>query len=563
MKRISRRNFIKNSALAGMGTIVSTSALLSAPTLLIEKRIQKSTQQGELIFKPYFVQDGRGPNIYDLSWATDKNWDTFYSDIHLDNNTGVVISDTKGTDKFGINVRWNVEGFGWTNITADNNGEFYSLPPEGKSVDLNLNYELCGSRVIRNRNRLKDFTNTGWNASAEVMMLADLSEQFYEDAKKNSSNSEKCAFLSQKGLLYALWASEKMELEKANNDILRIGKRDDFYIGCDARAFYQMYQDRFLGMFSELFNYANITFVAEGDGMMSDYQTKPGQINPETRELLINKLNERNIKCQERLLFWFHDCCIPDWLRNMKYDDLMKYAEKLTKETMRKFGDKLYAMEVVNELHDWANELQLNHEQITELVRLINDVVKAEAPEVKRTINNCCPFAEYVQLHSYSKKPAKYPQRTPYQFSKDIIEAGIDFDILEQQMYYPYRDLQDSILMIEKLAALGKPMQISEIGCPGGPTNRSVKLDTVKIPNEPYLWHQPWDEHIQANWLEDIYTLIFSKPYIHAGNWFDFVDPYSYMENGGLLRSPEGEKKEAYIRFEQLKNRFENLPVKS
>lgn len=563
MKKISRRKFIRNSALAGMGSLAASSILLSAPSLLLEKRVSKSTQQGELIFRPYFVQDSRGPNLYDLSWATDKDWDTFFSDIHIDKNTGVIISDTRGTEKFGINVRWNVEGFGWTNITADNNGEFYTLPPEGKTVDLNLNYELCGSRVVRNRGRLKNLSSSGWSPDPEIKMLVDLSEQFYEDAKKKSSDQEKCAKLAQSGLLYALWASEKMELGKASFDILQAGRRNDFYIGCDARSFYQMYQDKFLDMFSNLFNYANITFVAKGDGMMSDYQSGPAEINPETRELLINKLNERNIKCQERLLFWFHDCCIPDWLRSMKYDDLMKYAEKLTRETMRKFGDKLYAMEVVNELHDWANELHLNHEQITELVRLINDVAKAEAPNVKRTINNCCPFAEYVQMHSYSGSPAEYPQRTPYQFSKDLIEAGIDFDILEQQMYYPYRDLQDTVLIIEKLASLGKPMQISEIGCPGGPTNRSVKLDEVKISQEPYLWHQPWDEHIQANWLEDLYTLIYSKPYIHAGNWFDFVDPYSYMENGGLLRSPEGEKKEGYIRFEQLKNRFENLPLKS
>ncbi|HEY6907152.1 MAG TPA: endo-1,4-beta-xylanase [Ignavibacteriaceae bacterium] len=563
MKKLSRRIFIRNSTMAGMAALVSTSPLLSAPALLLDRRTVKSTRQGELLFKPYFVQDGRGPHLYSLAWATDKEWDTFYSDIHVDDNKGVLISDIKGTDKFGINVRWNVEGFGWTNITADNNGEFYTLPSAGKSVELNLNYELCGSRVVRNRSRLKKFSDEGWKPSPEVLMFVNLSEQFHEDAKKNYSDNEKCAGLSQKGLLYAIRGSEKMELEKAGYDILQKGRRDDFFIGCDARAFYQMYQDKFLELFPAIFNYANITFVAKGDGMMSDYQSGPAQINPETRELLINKLNERNVKCQERLLFWFHDCCIPDWLRNMKYDELLKYAEKLTKETMRTFGDKLYAMEVVNELHDWANELQLDHDQITELVRLINDVAKSEAPDVKRTINNCCPFAEYVQLNSYSGSPAKYPQRTPYKFSKDLIEAGIDIDILEQQMYFPYRDLQDSIMMIEKLASLGKPMQISEIGCPGGPTNKSVKLDTVKLPVEPYLWHQPWDEHIQADWLEDIYTLIFSKPYIHAGNWFDFVDPYSYMENGGLLRSPEGEKKEAYLRFEMLKKKWDNLPQKS
>jgi hypothetical protein len=556
MKRLSRRNFIRNSAVAGIGALVSSSTIFSAPSLLLNKKTNHFTQKGELLFKPYFVQKSKGPHLYSLAWATDKDWDTFLSDIHIDDNKGILISDSKGTDKFGINVRWNVEGFGWTNITADHNGEFYTLPSEGKSNALNLNFELCGSRVTRNRNRLNDFIKSGWNPSPEVKMLVDLSEQFYEDAKKNFTDGDKCAALSQQGLLYALWASEKMELEKADFDIIKRGKRKDFYIGCDARAFYQMYQDKFLELFQELFNYANITFVAKGDGMMSDYQSAPAKINPETRELLINKLNERNVKCQERLLFWFHDCCIPDWLRNMKYDELLKYAEKLTKETMRRFGDKLYAMEVVNELHDWANELQLNHEQITELVRLINDVAKSEAPKVKRTINNCCPFAEYVQLNRYSGSPAKYPQRTPYQFSKDIIDAGIDFDILEQQMYFPYRDLQDSIMMIEKLASLGKPMHISEIGCPGGATNKSVKLDTVKISEEPYLWHQPWDEYIQSDWLEQIYTLIYSKPYIHAGNWFDFVDPYSYMDNGGLLRSPEGEKKEAFVRMEGIRKKF-------
>ncbi|MEO8398805.1 MAG: endo-1,4-beta-xylanase, partial [Ignavibacteriaceae bacterium] len=466
-------------------------------------------------------------------------------------------------DKFGINVRWNVEGFGWTNITADNGGEFYQLPEGGKSKTFNLNFELAKSRVVRNRDRIKKLMNDGWTPSPEVKTYINLSEQFLEDAENKKTNEEQIGNLSQKSLLYSLWGSEKMELEKAEFEILKKGYREDFFIGCDARAFYQMYQDKFLDLFSELFNYANITFVAKGDGMMSDYQTAPGVIQPETRELLIRKLNERNIKCQERLLFWFHDCCIPDWLRNMKYDDLLKYAEKLTTDTMKKFGNMLYAMELVNELHDWANELSLNHDQITEVVRLISEVSKSIAPNVKRTINNCCPFGEYVQLKSYSGKKAIYPQRTPYQFSKDLIDAGVEFEILEQQMYFPYRDLQDTILMIEKLASLGKPMQISEIGVSGGATNKSVILETLKINNEPYLWHEPWNDHTQADWLEGIYTLIYSKPYVKAGNWFDFTDPYSYMENGGLLRTPEGEKKEAFDRFLNLKNKWQNLPKKS
>ncbi|MEM3373383.1 MAG: hypothetical protein QXF76_04170 [Candidatus Anstonellales archaeon] len=276
--------------------------------------------------------------------------------------------------QFGINIRWNVEGFGFTNITADNGGYFYELPPKGKTKTLLLNYEFANSRVVRNRKRINDFVKDNWQPTKELLTFINLSEEFLEEADKNIDDKFKCAEFSQRSLMYALWASEIMELEKAKFDINKNGYREGFFFGCDARSFYQMYQDTFLELFSELFNYANITFVAKNDGMMSDYQPYPGIINTQTREVLIKKLIERGIKVQGRLLFWFHDCCIPEWLRNMKYDNLLKYAEKLTYDTMKYFGDYLYAMEIVNELHDWANELNLTNEQTIELTRLINDI---------------------------------------------------------------------------------------------------------------------------------------------------------------------------------------------
>ncbi len=555
---MKRRDFIRKSTIVGAASLLQEKQIFSAPAILTKSRAAKKTLKGELLFKPYFIQKGRGPHLYNLVWATDQNWDTFHSNIQFANEA-ITISDSKGVEKFGINGRWNVEGFGYTNITADNGGEFYSLPDNGKGMEFNLNYEFAKSRVVRNKARLDYLKKNGWIPSKEVDMLVNLSEELYEDATK-AGDDELCAKFSQKSLNYALWASEKMELEKAEYEITKIKFREDFFLGCDARAFYQMYQDKFLELFSELFNYANITFVVKGDGMMSDYQPVKGIINPETREVLIKKLNERNIKCQERLLFWFHDCCIPDWLRNMKYDELLKYAEELTTDTMKRFGDSLYAMEVVNELHDWANELNLNHDQITELTRLINDVSKSIAPNVKTTINSCCLFAEYAHMNQYSSgKEAKFRQRTPWQWTKDLLDAGIDIDIVELQMYYPYRDLQDSILMTERFEVFNKPLHYSEVGVSGGITERSIKLGRVDMPNEPSLWHQQWDEETQADWLEQIYTLAYSKPYIKACNWFDLIDSYSYMQNGGLFKSEKGEPKAAYHRLKNLIEKWKKL----
>ena len=95
--------------------------------IITEKRTATNTEQGELIFRPYYVQRGVGPNLLDWAYASDEHWDAFHSNISA-SKEGVRISDTEGREKFGIDVRWNVEGFGYIFITADNGGEYYQLP---------------------------------------------------------------------------------------------------------------------------------------------------------------------------------------------------------------------------------------------------------------------------------------------------------------------------------------------------------------------------------------------------------------------------------------------------
>jgi hypothetical protein len=219
----------------------------------------------------------------------------------------------------------------------------------------------------------------------------------------------------------------------------------------------------------------------------------------------------------------------------------------------------MYAWEVVNEIHDWANELQLSPEQITEITKLACEVTKDTNPKVKRLINICCPFAEYVQLGKWGDIDSKYKQRTPHQFMQDLVDAGVDFNITGQQMYFPYRDLSDTIILIERLEKFGRPVQLTEIGASSGPNANSVATGRLSFPTEPYVWHRPWDEELQADWIEGIYKLAYSKKWIEAANWYDFVDPYAWIKNGGLLSSPQGEKKAGYYRLFNLKKYWQSL----
>jgi GH35 family endo-1,4-beta-xylanase len=553
---MKRRSFVRNISYSGLSAVAAGS-LVSFPTVLTASRTKQSTEAGELVFKPHFVQSGIGPHLLDWAYASDRNWDAFHSNITA-SNEGVKISDIEGTDQFGINVRWNVEGFGYIYITADNGGEFYTLPSSGKSLNLNLNFELAKSRVLRNKRRIKHLMKDGWSPSKEVTALLDLSLSYYEDALKIQHDTEKCARYSQTALFHAMWVSEKMELEKAENEILKRGYRPDFFIGCDARGFFQMDPDLFLERFTDIFNYATITHYLKS-GSYQDFEPEEGKKKFQPRTVLFEELRQRNITVEGRPLFWFYRTTTPDWLRNKSYDQLLNYVEDHTRKVVGHYGDGMYAWEIMNEAHDWANELQLKPEQLVEVARLACDVAKDTNPNVHRLINNCCPFAEYVQLKKSGDLDAIYPQRTPHKYMKDLQEAGVDFTITGQQMYFPYRDLSDTILLIERFEEFGRPIQLTEVGTSSGPTKDSIHTGRLDLPTEPYIWHRHWDQELQADWLEGLYTLAYSKPWIEAVNWYDFVDPYSFIKTGGLLESRKGDKKAAYERLVKLQEKWKDI----
>jgi hypothetical protein len=221
MPRLTRRNFLKGSALTGIGSALAVETSSSAPLALTARRTGPSTLKGELIFRSILAGESQVPHAFAGSYATDPEWDAFYSNIAADDE-GVRVSDTGGRERFGINVRWLVEPFGYLFLTADRAGEFYQLPAAGESRALNLAFELAESRAARNRKRVEAFRRQGWKPSHETRAFIDLSQEYLADARKSSGMSSRCAELSQKSLLYALQASEKMEVGYAR-DMIRGG----------------------------------------------------------------------------------------------------------------------------------------------------------------------------------------------------------------------------------------------------------------------------------------------------------------------------------------------------
>ncbi|MCU0415533.1 MAG: endo-1,4-beta-xylanase [Ignavibacteriaceae bacterium] len=481
---------------------------------------------GKILFKPYFVQKGRGPHLFDFVMTLDEFGDAFHSDIKL-TNAGIQISDTEGRNKFSISVRWNVEGYGYLFIPADNEGNYYELPKSG-TLELNLNYEVAKTRVYRNAQRRNKFESDGWKSTIELKHHLDLSEELLNDARRYESSNLQCAEYSQKSVAYSTNASEMMEIEKARFDISRNRKRDDFYFGCDSRGYFQMESPKlFMERFNEAFNYATVTHYLKGDFI--DFEPEEGNKKFSERLKLIRELRKNQITVEGRPLFWTHNWVTPEWLKKKTYFELLKYVEKHVREVVGFYKDEIEVWEVVNEMHDWANEVQLNHKQTIELTKLACDVARDTT------------------------------QRTPHQFTKQIIEAGVDFDIIGVQVYFVHHTLTEALQSIERYEKMGKAVQLAEIGAPSYGITQEFTEAEEDFSQKPYEWHRHWDEELQADWLESIFTYAYSKKFIEAANWYDFVDPFGFLKKGGILRSPKGEKKAAFDRLISLKNKWNSL----
>lgn len=121
------------------------------------------------------------------------------------------------------------------------------------------------------------------------------------------------------------------------------------------------------------------------------------------------------------------------------------------------------------------------------------------------------------------------------------------------QLYFPGRDLVAVDLLLSA-AALGKPIHITEMGVNGGYDMKSCGWRWSQMAMSEGTWHGGWNEHTQADWLEQFYTIAASRKEIQALTWWDFIEP-SFSGNGAMLYENENPR-ESYFRLLALKNRI-------
>ena len=211
-------------------------------------------------------------------------------------------------------------------------------------------------------------------------------------------------------------------------------------------------------------------------------------------------------------------------------------------EITRHYGSRIPYYDVINEAHGvpWANALDYDREQFLDLTRLACNAVREGNRNLQRVVNGCCLWARQVALFGSQFQ-------SPFQYVKACIQANIPFEVIGLQLYYSHQDMFEIDRMLDRFSSLGKPIHITEMS-----TSSETGVDeNSQLGESRGLWHAPWSETVQADWVEAIYTLAYSKPTVEAVTWWDLSDTNTFWPFGGLLNEAN-QPKQAYYRLQRL-----------
>lgn len=288
------------------------------------------------------------------------------------------------------------------------------------------------------------------------------------------------------------------------------------------------------------------------------HQVEPQEDTFETAAVdqWVEALNRQRMPVIAGPLIRLSEMDLPDWMAMWEhdFDALRDHAYRYVQKMVYRYRRGVTVWNVVAGLNASSNFL-LTFEQRVELTRLLISQVKTLVPGARTLVTISQPFGEY-QSHSARGVP-------PLLYAEMIAQAGINFEGfgVELLMGTPapgqyVRDLFQISSLLDRFSSLGKPVFLTAVGVPSrGSADPGDKSEGKLDPSVAGRWRHSWDPQLQAEWVEAIYNLALSKPYVESITWSNLADLEHTLPGGGLLTDML-QPKPAFGKIQQLRQRY-------
>ena len=458
---------------------------------------------------------------------------------------GLLIVDRKDDHATGMSLLWDCGALGCYQL------ETTRLPPREKPY--NLNVELARFRLMRIMQKQEDWNLFDFPKADKFSQRFGEAQNLFADALGKLHEPAEASRLADKALAVALDVSE--QLANFHSDLL-IGRRRaangfvKHILGCRVEPAVQ--NEKYKEALAGNFDYCVLP--------MSWKQLQP-QENVFATEALddwVETLSKKRVPTIAGPLIRLDEASVPGWMVIWEhdFDMLREMAYDFVQKVVTRYRRAVAAWNVVGGM-ETNTAFSLTFEQIIELTRLLISQVKTLLPSARTMITITHPFGEY---HARSK--ASVP---PMLYAEMVAQAGISFEAfaLEIEMGVPEpghftRDLFQLSSMLDKFSTLGRPVFLTAVGAPGRAT---PDAGSTVDPSSAGRWRRPWDPQLQADWMEAVYHMALSKPFVESIAWANLADLSPSLPGGGLfddmLRA-----KPAFQRLQLIREKFRQFQKK-
>jgi endo-1,4-beta-xylanase len=450
---------------------------------------------------------------------------------------------------FRIGVSLKIPGFGQVFLYADNRGQGYDWEVLGRKNPLFLNYEFAADRLVTVRRLLEESRRAGFTIAPATRRRAEEASKFLKKAEEADPNGPAATKWAMESLRESLWGGELIVLERAQQTIERRGPRPGFLFGCNCFGYPDSGQ-QYAKHFESAFNFATLPFYR------TQVERFKGGRDYSHIDRLLEWLVKTGIKCKGHPLVWLLGETTPDWLKNRPFEETKTAWQNYVRDSILRFRSHIPIWDVINEAHvqpEVGTGVQgFTREQNVELTCVAARTAREADPTCYRLVNNTGTWGDYY----LGRNPAIW-QQSVYAYLQMLKEARCDYDAIGLQYYHSGRDLVELERDIEKFKSFGKPIHITELGIPSSSDETpGNEWWGGGIGGAGMAWHgEHFTEAIQADWVESVYSIFFSRPFVEAITWWDLADKGSFIPYGGLLR-PDLMPKEGFNRLLLLRNRW-------
>lgn len=420
----------------------------------------------------------------------------------------LIVCESRSTDPLGLSLLWPVKGFGVVHL------ETTRLPARDEPYNLNL--ELVRHRLLRISVKCEEWGLFDYPGMEEIDAGVRAAREKFIAALQAARDPQACARLADEALVLACAASAQMCEFHANVFLTRRRSASGFsrnYLGATLSP--ACSKGRLPEAVAKVLDFVRVPFV------WREIHPKEQGTDYESTDRAIRAAIKSGCAVHGGPLLNFGVRFVPDWMYIWEndYEAIADFAKEHVRRAVQRYAGKVSHWVAASGLHA-DGVFPFNFEQIMDLTRVAVTATKSADPRAQVAIDVVQPWGEYHARNQSTVPPMLYAEMA--------VQSGIPFDAIGLRFVFGIegegfhlRDMLQISSLIDRLANLGKPIQVT----------------AVSVPSRGGYTGEVWTEQSQADWLVRFCRMALSKPYVDSVCMYGLTDDGAVgVPGGGLLR---------------------------